>query len=124
MSDLDLQQALRALGARLEAEAEIDFASAVLARIASSAPQTARPRRKLRIAFVGVAIGLLAAAVAVAALQTVRGWLRQHGVDVSRSERLASSGTATDLPGLGFGTPVTAAEAERALVSERSRFLV
>jgi hypothetical protein len=115
MTDLDLQQALRALGARLEAEPGIDFSSAVLARIGSTAPHAARPRRPLRMVLVGVAVALLAAAVAVAASQTVRGWLRDHGVDVSSGERLAPSTTATDLPGLGFGTPVTAAEAERVL---------
>ncbi len=115
MTDLDLQQALRALGARLEAEPEIDIAPVVLARIGTTTPRRARVRRPLRMALVGVAIALLAAAVAVAASPTVRGWLRDHGVDVERSRHLAPSTTATDVPALGFGTPVTAAEAEGAL---------
>jgi hypothetical protein len=115
MSDLDLQQALRALGARLEAEPEIDIAPVVLARIGATAPRAARPRQPLRIVVVGLAIALLATAVAVATSQTVRGWLREHGVDVSRSDSPVPRATAGDLRSLGLGTPVTGAEAEGAL---------
>ena len=115
MTDIDFPQALRALGTRLEAEPDVDLAQAVLARIGPTTPQPARTRRPLRIALVGVAIGLLAAAVAVAASQTVRVWLRDHGVDVERSRSLAPSTTAADLAALGLGRPVTPATAKDAL---------
>jgi hypothetical protein len=114
MTDLDLQQALRALGTRLEAEPEVDLAPVVLARI-GPARRRAWRQRPLRMALAGIAIALIAAAVAVAASPTVRGWLSDHGVEVGRSGRPVPSITAADLPALGLGRSVTAAEAESAL---------
>jgi hypothetical protein len=116
MTDVDLQQALRALGSRLEAAPEPDIASAVLARI--SAPTRVRPlppRRRLRTALVAAALLLLAAAVAFAASRTVRGWLLGHGADVRRTATLPPATIARDLPALGLGAPVSQAVAERAL---------
>jgi hypothetical protein len=116
MSDADLQQALRALGSRLEAAPEPDLAHGVLARIA--APATVRelpPRRRLRTVLLAAALVVLAAAVAFAASHTVRGWLLGHGADVRRTATLPPATTARTLPALGLGTPVTPAVAARAL---------
>jgi hypothetical protein len=122
VSDVDLQQALRALGCRLEAEPGPDLAAGVLARIAAPAPvrPPARRRRlpapgRLRTVLVAAALLLLAAAVAFAASRTVRGWLLGHGADVRRTATLPPATTARDVPALGLGTPVTPAAAARAL---------
>jgi hypothetical protein len=127
MSEQELTLALRALGRRLDAEPVADVAPAVLVRIAGEVPA----RRRLRPVVLAFVALLLIAATAVAASDDLRRWLRGSGVDIQRVEILppvvtvpettaTTSGTTTapvaaSFAGLGLGTRVDAAAAEKAL---------
>ena len=113
MTELELQQALRALGSRLDAEATVDVTSLVVAQLPAARART--PRRWARPVAVVLVILLLGAATAVAASDTVRSWLGVRGIDASTVATLPETVEVDNLGDLGAGTPVDAQSAEAVL---------
>jgi hypothetical protein len=117
MTEHELQAALLALGRRLEpSEVDAGFAARVVDRLPAVAPSPVTGRRPwLRPVLIAAALLLLGAATAVAASDTVRGWLHARGIDarpVATLPETVSIGTIADL---GAGSPVGAASAESVL---------
>jgi hypothetical protein len=115
-----LEQALRALGMRLEDEPTPDIASAIAGRLAATPQARTRHRSRARrrvLALCLVAL-LAAAATAVASSSAVRHqarvWLRAVGIGTSVSER-AGTAPVVSLAGAGLGAPISATDAARRL---------
>ncbi len=113
MTELELQRALRALGARLDAEATADVSAVVVAQLPAARART--PRRWARPVAIVLAILLLGAATAVAASDTVRSWLDVRGIDARTVGTLPTTVEVDDLDDLGAGTPVDGQSAEDVL---------
>lgn len=115
-----LEQALRALGMRLEDEPVGDIAAAIAGRL-TAAPQRGtrrRSRARRRALALSLAALLIAAATAFASSAAVRhqarAWLRAVGIGTSVSPR-AGKAPVVSLAGAGLGAPISAADAARRL---------
>lgn len=113
MNDLELQQALRALGARLDSESRPDLAPGVLARLPELRVRS--PRRWRRSAAIACALLLIGAATAVAASDAVRDWLLDRGVDAKPVATLPTTSSIDSPDDLGAGRPVSVSAVASAL---------
>jgi hypothetical protein len=112
VSDHELTGALRALGARLEADETPDLVPSVLAALPVRPGRVRLPARRLVLILV---VLLVAAATAVAASDTIRGWFASRGVRLDRVATLPPVSTLQGPSDLGLGRPISAAEAARVL---------
>lgn len=111
-----VEDALRALGMRLEREPVPDIAAGVAGQLAIVPPRTARRMSRVRRRGLALSLAtlLIAAATALASSSAVRdearSWLRAIGISTSVSER-AGKAPVVSLAGAGLGAPVGTADA-------------
>ncbi len=115
-----LEQALRALGMRLEDEPTPDLAAAIADRLATAPqPRTQRRSRARRRALALSLVALLAAAATAlgsssAVRHQARVWLRAVGIGTSLSKR-AGEAPVVSLVSAGLGAPISTTDAARRL---------